>query len=157
MEVEILGINLLEWQTAEQTQRCFDLRTSKAVHFLRVEHGVELALRLRGQIKAIVGKNFQLAHATVSRTQFVEQQKALRRKNECVIEQPRLHAQGRLDPHLRDQRLAHDVPVLQSGFKIALKEIERGQKLVGVGIRGVQPQRVPKVRDGTRVVLLFES
>src|SRR5260221_64618 len=73
-----------------------------------------------------------------------------------MIQQCRTYSQRRFAPHLCGFRLPCPVPVFERRFEISFKEIDRGQKFIGVDIFGIEPQGAMQIASGLSVILPFE-
>ena len=63
---------------------------------------------------------------------------------------------GRLGSYLHDLRLAHTVPVLQRRFDISLQKIDGTEKIIAVGIAGIEMKRPAQVTSRHAIPFLFE-
>ncbi len=62
-----------------------------------------------------------------------------------MVKQRGTEAQGRFAADCGDLRLAGAVPVFERSFKIAIKEIQRADEIIGVSVCGIETERATQI------------
>ena len=92
------------------------------------------------EIEVELGKDAQAAKTRVGIEKLRQRERAGRAKRRRRDRAARRDARRGIFAHVRDVGFAGAVPVFQRGFEIALEKIDCAEKIVGVGVAGLEAE-----------------
>src|SRR5215510_4720685 len=156
-EIEELRIDGLERETAKERKQRFPPGASPPVSLTRAKDQVEISVRTRFEIESVIGEDVQTVHSRLSGLQIGKVEHGGRSEGKGVIEQYRINFRRRVERRPFDPRLGNVIPARERRLEVALQEIDARQKIVGVSISRIEPERASQIAGGLRVVLLLEG